>query len=195
MLRRVRAHVGSTSRIVDPNAECPVCGAPVFFYQNAFGSRVFFDELGPPWPKHPCTDNSTHDVGEARKSISPTSESLRSQNDFDFIQKWSGQDAEDAFAKMYGTLRWDVAVFVCCYQLEVKQVLVLGTQNGRRYLIVDDLQEISLEPGQLVTHYRNWISYVGRDDLRVIELKTRRVGSRRILDHILGIDTLSDAPQ
>jgi hypothetical protein len=29
----------------------------VFFYQNSFGSRVFFDELGPPWPKHPCTDN------------------------------------------------------------------------------------------------------------------------------------------
>lgn len=40
-----------------PNASCPVCGGSVFFYQNSFGSRVFFDELGPPWPKHPCTDN------------------------------------------------------------------------------------------------------------------------------------------
>lgn len=39
-----------------PNASCPVCGARVFFYQNDFGSRVFFDSLGPPWPKHPCTD-------------------------------------------------------------------------------------------------------------------------------------------
>jgi hypothetical protein len=28
----------------------------VFFYQNAAGSRVFFDDIGPPWPKHPCTD-------------------------------------------------------------------------------------------------------------------------------------------
>lgn len=42
---------------VNPNARCPVCGAPVYYYQNVRGSRVFFDDLGPPWPKHPCTDN------------------------------------------------------------------------------------------------------------------------------------------
>jgi hypothetical protein len=41
---------------VNPNARCPVCNEPVFFYANAAGSRVFFDDLGPPWPKHPCTD-------------------------------------------------------------------------------------------------------------------------------------------
>lgn len=43
---------------VSHNAKCPVCGARVYFYQNAFGSRVFFDALGWPWPKHPCTDRS-----------------------------------------------------------------------------------------------------------------------------------------
>ena len=42
---------------VNPNARCPVCKEPVFFYANAAGSRVYFDELGPPWQKHPCTDN------------------------------------------------------------------------------------------------------------------------------------------
>lgn len=42
---------------VNPNARCPVCGAEVYFYQSPYGGRVFFDELGPPWPKHPCTDN------------------------------------------------------------------------------------------------------------------------------------------
>jgi hypothetical protein len=40
-----------------PNAFCPVCDAQVFFYQSPNGGRVFFDELGPPWRKHPCTDN------------------------------------------------------------------------------------------------------------------------------------------
>ena len=40
-----------------PNAKCPVCGAAVFFHQSSDGGRVFLDELGPPWPKHPCTDN------------------------------------------------------------------------------------------------------------------------------------------
>jgi len=39
-----------------PNAACPVCGASVFFYQSPHGGRVFFDQLGPPWPKHQCTD-------------------------------------------------------------------------------------------------------------------------------------------
>lgn len=43
---------------VIPNALCPVCGAQVFYYQSPFGGRVFFDELQPPWPKHPCTDNN-----------------------------------------------------------------------------------------------------------------------------------------
>jgi hypothetical protein len=42
---------------INPNARCPVCGCAVFFYQSPYGGRVFFDNLGPPWPKHPCTDN------------------------------------------------------------------------------------------------------------------------------------------
>jgi len=42
-----------------PNARCPVCGDNVFFYQSPYGGRVYFDELGPPWPKHPCTDKRT----------------------------------------------------------------------------------------------------------------------------------------
>lgn len=38
----------------DGHAQTP--GAEVFFYANGHGSRVYFDEIGPPWPKHPCTD-------------------------------------------------------------------------------------------------------------------------------------------
>lgn len=37
---------------------CPVCGNAVFFYQSEHGGRVFFEELGPPWLKHPCTDGA-----------------------------------------------------------------------------------------------------------------------------------------
>lgn len=43
---------------VNPFAKCPVCGVSVFFFQATNGGRVFFDDLGPPWPKHPCTDRS-----------------------------------------------------------------------------------------------------------------------------------------
>jgi DNA-directed RNA polymerase subunit RPC12/RpoP len=49
---------------VTPNANCPECGAKVFYYENSYGSKVFFDSLGPPWPVHPCTSNNS--------SISPS---------------------------------------------------------------------------------------------------------------------------
>ncbi|MBY6083614.1 hypothetical protein [Ruegeria arenilitoris] len=47
----------SVRSYIVPNATCPVCGETVFFYQSPNGGRVFFDDLGWPWPKHPCTDN------------------------------------------------------------------------------------------------------------------------------------------
>ncbi len=45
----------------NPNARCPVCGASVYFYSSYSGSKVYFDELGPPWSKHPCTDKASTD--------------------------------------------------------------------------------------------------------------------------------------
>lgn len=60
---RFSASDGSRPTFVDPNASCPVCGQAVFYYQNDHGSRVYFDELGPPWPKHPCTDSRRSQEG------------------------------------------------------------------------------------------------------------------------------------
>jgi hypothetical protein len=51
-----------------------VCGADVFFFQNEHGSRVFFDEIGPPWPKHPCTDSNNASkivLRKNKRAISP----------------------------------------------------------------------------------------------------------------------------
>jgi hypothetical protein len=48
---------GAVESYVNPNAHCPVCGATVYFYRSPYNGRVFFDDLGWPWPKHPCTDN------------------------------------------------------------------------------------------------------------------------------------------
>ncbi|MGC4746832.1 DUF1707 SHOCT-like domain-containing protein [Micromonospora sp. DT201] len=66
---------------ISPNASCPVCGASVYFYANQHGSRVFFDDLGPPWPKHPCTDDPTRNVTTAGGRQAP---SLR---DFSVMQR------------------------------------------------------------------------------------------------------------
>src|SRR6185436_1907844 len=69
---------------VNPNARCPVCGADVYFYQSPYGGRVFFDELGPPWPKHPCTDSSIlrqhFSTAEGRARIlNPTNETRQAR--------------------------------------------------------------------------------------------------------------------
>jgi hypothetical protein len=58
-------------RYIDPNARCPVCGVSVFFYQSPYGGRVFFDALGPPWPKHPCTDSLLTSMGGIRRLPEP----------------------------------------------------------------------------------------------------------------------------
>lgn len=39
--------------------KCPGCSGPVFFFSCNCGSRVFFDELGPPWPIHDCDTSWT----------------------------------------------------------------------------------------------------------------------------------------
>lgn len=36
---------------------CSRCDAKVFFFQCQCGSKVFFDELGSPWPLHNCDDS------------------------------------------------------------------------------------------------------------------------------------------
>lgn len=42
---------------VNPNTKCPICGASVFYYESPYGGKVYFDSLGPPWPKHPCINS------------------------------------------------------------------------------------------------------------------------------------------
>ena len=46
----------SPQSYLNPNACCPICGANVYYYENERGSKIFFDDVGWPWPKHPCTD-------------------------------------------------------------------------------------------------------------------------------------------
>ena len=60
--------------LVDFNSTCPVCGAAVYFYESPYGGRVFFDELGPPWPTHPCTDNFDN------RSYKQVTEKLKQRN-------------------------------------------------------------------------------------------------------------------
>lgn len=42
--------------------KCPGCGDSVFFFHCDCGSRVFFDELGQPWPIHDCETSWTRNL-------------------------------------------------------------------------------------------------------------------------------------
>jgi hypothetical protein len=46
-------------RYTKPNELCSFCNAPVFFRQLRNLGRVYFDEPGAPWRKHPCTDKTS----------------------------------------------------------------------------------------------------------------------------------------
>jgi hypothetical protein len=59
---------GTVESYVNPNAHCPVCGELVYFYRSPYDGRVFFDELGWPWPKHGCTDNRRDPLRATRAS-------------------------------------------------------------------------------------------------------------------------------
>ena len=60
---------GTVESYVNPNAHCPVCDAPVFFYRSPYNGRVFFNSLGWPWPKHGCTDNAREPRRATRDSV------------------------------------------------------------------------------------------------------------------------------
>lgn len=47
-------HYKAPNAFTIPNVTCQRCGAKVFYYEHPNGARVLFDQLGPPWPKHPC---------------------------------------------------------------------------------------------------------------------------------------------
>ncbi len=55
-IRTERYYWQVSDSYTNPNATCPKCRARVFYYESPFGGKVYFDHMGPPWPKHPCMD-------------------------------------------------------------------------------------------------------------------------------------------
>lgn len=65
---------------INPNAKCPRCRASVYFYHSPFGGKVFFDAMGPPWPKHPCTDSFNSSINNDEVKGSSKTIALRDIN-------------------------------------------------------------------------------------------------------------------
>lgn len=50
----------------NPNANCPRCRAKVFYYESPYGGKVYFDQMGPPWAKHPCMDTYAYGASHTK---------------------------------------------------------------------------------------------------------------------------------
>jgi hypothetical protein len=143
----------------NPNASCPVCGVRVFFYQAPDGGRVFFDELGPPWPKHPCTDNSESVIGKRHISSKATSEvrTFRWQRDgwYPFICERVARVPPDfrclAVAGLYNDS--SIALYVCAEALFIRAPYQMKRRDDSTYLLSTvQIQGGTSKPVELVAY-------------------------------------------
>ena len=189
LVRDARAGRSFSATYVNPNADCPVCGAPVFFYQNASGSRVFFDELGPPWPKHPCTDTS--EVGNTTSHhVEAVEPQKRREQEVRFLEHWmplSGYDPERAFVVSHQLAPWVPLWVEARFK---RRSLVVARRFGsskpsRMFLQVRDLPQ-HIAVGTPIHYFRGWISLFDVDAGEALDLPvTRLSGSTEFLDQLL----------
>lgn len=145
--RQLMPSYRSLSSYTQPNALCPVCKASVFFYQSHDGGRVFFDELGPPWPKHPCTDNSGQ-----RSSAHQSFSTLASNSSTQRSPKWANSE-------------WKPFIYDDLYASPPPwpHTVIRGWWGGQRLVLYVAADRI--EPGVLI-HVRS--SKVNEYDLSVL---------------------------
>lgn len=179
-LRELEATHGATSAFVIPNAHCPVCGAPVFFYQNLWGSRVFFDELGSPWPKHPCTDSTAKNVQSetSAQRISPVTRSLDEISHIQALQRFIRRDPQQDFFVRYGLSQWD-AFKVAARVRGSKEVLMvldpLTPDKKRLFLAVPKTPAKLLESGSVAFYFRDWLTFFDVQMMAPVEVEVRRL--------------------
>lgn len=163
---------GATFRYFKPNATCPVCGKPVFFYQNEHGSRVYFDELGPPWPKHPCL--ISEDL-HAKDGASYPFERLPGQAlEIDDGLRFQNRNLEDLFTERYGCRPWGLAEVEDIFEHEGRPVLELKRISWDvkdKIYVSRATFPSSCVKGTLVAVNGNWISYLDKSDFREVRLE------------------------
>jgi hypothetical protein len=162
-----------------PNWHCPLCGAKIFFFQNEYGSRVYFDDLGPPWPKHPCMDQfmlstprteAVHERPTRRASAAPGGEWTMLR----YIKMKFEDDWRVLYFEQEGR-EFPLRILNDCYtQLpRDRPVYMLGwDDNG--YTVIEFLDEAFSTKRVLGWHYARWCTWDKESCVR-----TRTVGETR----------------
>lgn len=131
------------------NAKCPVCSQPVYYYQNSRGSKVFFDEIGHPWPKHPCTINK-----ECEKKIVSSSIVWIDKNKSDverstlYKHKYSVKHdgRKVPFLFFFTNIDLEKAINIKV-SIQVKEILV------RIYIFIDEYKQFCILEGPAYTKH------------------------------------------
>lgn len=196
-LNDARASRTLTARIVNPNADCPVCGEPVFFYQNENGSKVYFDELGPPWPKHPCTDNTKYSSPEKQVgTVDGIEPNVRSDDEISSIEtcdRLLSTQPELLFESSYGHKPWEVTKVLKRIKSTTGVFLILQKlhgSNGKKVFIHRKSIPKCLKEGSIVMMRKSDISFFDIASMKHIEIQVRRVKSATAF-----IDDLTAIPQ
>jgi hypothetical protein len=181
-LAKIRANRGATARFVDPT-NCPVCEKPVFFYQNHSGSRVYFDELGPPWPKHPCTDQDAYTRSpetSVNAIVQPTGREASQVEDIDSWQSLAGIDTQYTFEKKYGIRQWSAWQVVGRFHGSNGALLVLNSVDGakqpRQYFSTRHLPK-SFAIQTLAFVNRGRLTYFDHATMEPVEVRVQRIAS------------------
>lgn len=126
---------------LNPNAHCPVCGETVYFYQSPYGGRVFFDDVGWPWPKHGCTDNpkaqteSVKLAGEQLRRaffLSKSGKALRLYRIVDLIEE--SRSISVKFSEV-GQQLMAFRISISTSLLEEKDVTLTDLQNAPAFVV------------------------------------------------------------
>lgn len=193
-LRAARVHRIPTARFVNPNAECPVCGQAVYFFQNEHGSRVYFDDLGPPWPKHPCTSSFAAANASGEGKFDVVSPKGRSDTEISAICRWLkilDVDLEAEFSRRYGLGQWKPWTIQGRFRGKGNVLLVLGdfenSDSTHIYFKAKKLDKCFHE-GALVFQFRNWIACFDVQNMVPVEIKLQRLrGSKAFVDELVAI--------
>ncbi|MDP3270772.1 hypothetical protein [Limnobacter sp.] len=195
MLQEIEADRSAASAYTKPNAVCPVCGQSVFFYQNRSGSRVYFDDLGKPWPKHPCMDFPAFAGDDAsRRSGECASPVLRAAIEIQVIEdllETSWRDTQREFWEKYGVSQWDAFKVVKRLRAGKRTLLILDGISylaPRRIFLIGEKTPQAIREGILIYYYRGWVSFFDPQKMEPVDHELGRLsGPSAFVEALLGL--------
>lgn len=191
-LQEVGADGSATSAYTKPNAKCPVCGQSVFFYQNRWGSRVYFDDLGQPWPKHPCMDIPAvggYVTGQSYEDVSPIPRKVVEVQVIETLLETSWRDTQQEFWEKYGVSQWDAFQVVRRLRAGKRTLLILDGVSysaPRRIFLSGENTPQGIREGVLIYYYRGWVSFFDVQKMAPVDHEFGRLsGSSAFVEALL----------